>query len=105
MVRVIMSVFIFREDLGGPEIKKKFDELILKCIEQMKGYQETAKGAQLYSPQWWQAVYDMALGFNKAGDQGKMNSLIDGLRILQSDLGGADLKKKFDALQGLAEKR
>jgi tetratricopeptide (TPR) repeat protein len=105
MVRVIMSVFIFREDLGGPEVKKKFDELILKSIEQMKGYQETAKGAQLYSPQWWQAVYDMALGFNKAGDQGKMNSLIDGLRILQSDLGGANLKKKFDALQGLAEKR
>jgi hypothetical protein len=97
MARVIVSVYILREDLGGPEFQKKFSELILKYIEGLQAYQAAGKGTQVLTPDWWQTMYNVALTLQKQGNE-TVFTLIDALRILRKDLGGPELQKKFEDL-------
>ena len=69
-----------------------------KYQDALKIYKDLEEGTERYSPEWWQARYNVALMYDKMGDTDSMKRVIESVRILREDLGGPEFKKKFEDL-------
>jgi len=58
-----------------------------------------ARQASSGSPSWFEARYGLALAEYRAGNPTQAAKLIDGIAILHPEMGGGELKEKFDRLR------
>lgn len=76
---------------GVLESKREWQEALLI-------WDEVDEGVKPGTPEWFNAKYHRALCNYKLGDRARGNEIISGLRALNPEMGGPEMKRKFEEL-------